>query len=188
MLIAKTQPAGIDFPIQQLQTKLHDGLIRDWGLADSNQYQAYGRCYRNRKEAGYIAEVYTAANNYQEVYWDDTLTAISFFGITGSLKKEITTEANIHFVMFADLEKLALRNEAGAVITHRSDEELRLSVLQLIGKSSFGFTVEGVELWIENVLREYPGSRREDRMKAVDMHPVHCFRINMTLRYTNKRC
>ena len=74
-------------------------------------------------------------------------------------------------------------------ITHRADEEIRQDVLQAVGKSSFGMTFKSVDLWIENVLKEYPGSRRDERLKAVDMHPVHCFRYNYTLLYNpNKIC
>ena len=188
MLITKTEPKGVDFHIQQLQTLLHTRLT-DANHLDTYKYKAYGRCYRNKTDNGYIAENYEGSNEYKEVYWDDAFSAISFFGISGSFKNGINHEVDVHLVFFADLNKLALKNSDAVTITHRADEELRAMVLKIIGKHSFGFAYVSTELWLENVLKEYPGSRRDERLKYIDMHPVHCFRINMKLIYNpNKIC
>ena len=191
MLYSKTNPVGVDIPIQKLQTELYRKLIDadHWNLADTSKYKAYGRCYRNKVDDGYIAENYEGGSNYKEVYWDSSLTAISFFGITKEIKAGINSEADIHLVFFADLSKLALKDKELNTITHRADEELRQMVLKIIGTHSHGFNYVSTELWLENVLKEYPGSRREKRLAAVDMHPVHCFRINLKLIYNaNKIC
>lgn len=189
MLITKTNPVGIDVVIQQLQIKLHAELIAAWNLVNPDQYECYGRCYRNKTDDGYIAEVYTSDNNYKEVYWNDSLTAISFFGMSGSVKNGIKSEADVHLVFFVNLAKLALKDRQNNLITHRADEEVRKTVSTIIGKYSFGFNFQSTELWLENVLREYPGSRRDKRLNAVDMHPVHCFRINLKLLFDpNKIC
>jgi len=190
MLSVKVNPVGIDYYIQKLQTKLHTVLIAQWNLADSTKYEAYGRCNRNKTDDGYIAEVFKSnGNEYQEIFWNDTLTALSFFGISNNIKRNVNSEADVHFVMFANLNTLALTDRDGTLITHRADEELRQMVTDVIGKNSFGFSVQSIDLWVENVLREYPGSRRDERLKYVDMHPVHCFRINLKLVYNlNKIC
>lgn len=178
MLITKTNPTGVDYHVQQLQTALHTGLLAAWGIA-SDQYKAYGRCYRNKTADGYVAENYEGSGEYREIYWDDSLSAISFFGITGQSRAAMGTgsEVDVHFVMFANLAKIY------PAIAHRADEELRAQVQSLIGANGNGFSYQGTEMWLENVLREYSGSRRDDRLKAVDMHPVHCFRINLKLNY-----
>lgn len=189
MLFLKTNPTGIDFYIQQLQSQLHSTLVAKWALADNTQYQCYGRCYRNKTKDGYIAENYVSDKEYKEVYWNDALTAISFFGVTGSVKKGVMNEAGVHLVMFADLSKLSLKDYKGVTIVHRADEELRQMVQNIIGGGAFGFLLDSIDLWVENVLKEYPGSRRDDRLKFVDMHPVHCFRLNLKLNYNpNKNC
>lgn len=186
MIIGRTNPTGIDWYIQQLQTKLHDRLVAIWNLPDPAKYKAYGRCYRNKTDDGYVAENFEGGTEYREVYWSDELTAISFFGLTNNVK---TGEADIHLVFFADLVKLSLKDKTGLTIAHRADEELRLQVINLIGAHAYGFNYVSTDLWIDNVLREYPGSRRNDRLKHVDMHPVHCFRINLKLMYhPNKNC
>lgn len=190
MLITKTNPSGLNWYVQQLQTALHTTLVgaSGWNLADSAAYRAYGLCYRNKTADGYVAENYEGSDQYREVYFDDTLTAISFFGLSGPITQNgAGSEADVHLVFFADLNKLALKDSTGATISHRADEELRNSVLNLIGKSRLGFVYQSTELWLENVLKEYPGSRRDERLKYVDMHPGHCFRINLKLFFNQKK-
>lgn len=182
MLITKTNPTGADWYIQELQTKLHTKLLVEWNIS-SDDYKCYGRCYRNKSDDGYIAQNYEASNEYKEVYWDDTLKAISFFGVGNTANLSVGANANVHLVFFVNLAALA------PAISHRADEEVRQQVLNAIGSNAFGFSVDSVETSIENVLREYSGSRRDERLKYVDMHPIHCFRINLTLNYNvNKNC
>lgn len=191
MLLSKTNPTGADWYIQQLQTKLHTRLIGEdcWNLSDPTKYKAYGRAYRNKNDNGYIAENYEGDGNYQEVYYDNSLAAISWFGMGESIRAGAMYEANVHLVFFTNLDILALRDADGNLIAHRADEEVRQSVLEIIGKGLYGFTVEGIILGIDNVLREYPGSRRENRLNIADIHPGHCFRINLKLTYNpNKNC
>lgn len=182
MLISRTLPTGVDFHVQALQSSLHDRLLEDWGIA-ADQYKAYGRCYRNASDNGYTAENYEGGNEYAEVYWTDALSAISFFGTGATTRVGVMNQAEVHLVFFADLAKLF------PAISHRADEELRNQVQRLIGKHGNGFEYVSTETGLENVLREYPGSRRDERLKYVDTHPVHCFRINLRLSYRpNKNC
>ena len=185
MLVTKTNPVGIDVMIQQLQTKLHTDLCRTWGLTSDEQtakYYCYGRAYRNATDDGYIAEVYTGNGEYKEVYWDDTLYAISFFGLDSTIDRTVGNKAGVHLVYFVNTAKLK------PSVSHYADEEVRSDVLSAVGKSAFGFNVDSAELWLQNVLSEYPGSMRDDRLKYVDMYPVHCFRINLTANYNQKNC
>jgi hypothetical protein len=182
MLIIKIKPIGIDAAIQELQTYLHKQLVKSWKLSDDSVYQAYGRVYRNKKDNQYIAEAYIGNNEYKEVYWDDTLSAISWFGISGKTEFDKQNKTDVHLVFFVNLQKLKPN------IQHRADEEIRNEIQKIFGYSLFGFSFESIELWLENVLREYPGSRRDDRLKAVDMHPVHCFRINFKIHYDSNIC
>jgi hypothetical protein len=183
MLVTKTSPIGIDWHIAQLQSYLHDGLVKRWKVQQSD-YIAYGRCYRNKVNEGYVAENYEGGGTYKEVYWESGQTVMSFFGISGNIThKAPKSEANVHLVYFADLSKLK------PSITHRADEEVRQDVITLLGYSKFSFVYQGMDFGIENVLREYPGSRRDDRLKYVDMHPVHAFRINLKILFDpNKIC
>lgn len=187
MLIAKTNPVGIDVAIQNLQTHLHKQLVNKWGLAGANDplYECYGRVDRNKKDSGYIAEVYTGGLggvDYKEVYWNDELKAISFFGTGSKTTFDIKNKVEVHLVFFVNTAKLK------PSVSHRADEEVRNEIQKLFGNTLHGFSYESMELWLENVLREYPGSRRDNRLNAVDMQPVHCFRINLTLLYKPSIC
>lgn len=174
-------PKGIDVPIRKFQEKLHGLLLTAWGI-ETALYQSYARCYRNKKGTGYVAEVYTGSNEYKEVYWNDSFNAISFFGIGNTISHEKIETVDVHLVFFVNLEKLK------PALTNRGDEEVRLDVLNAVQTNNFGFRYTGVELGIENVLKEYPGSYRDGRLNAVDMHPVHCFRLNFSLTYNKNIC
>jgi hypothetical protein len=183
MLIQKTGAVGMDVKIQQFQAKVYKALCNKWGLAENNEvFNAYERCYQNQIKDGYIAEVFTGVNEYKEVFFDDDLTAISFFGLSGNVKHELNEAAIIHLVFFVNLKKLK------PSITHRADEEVRVDVMNACGTDFFGFEYLGMDLRVENVLKEYPGSRREVGLKYVDMHPKHCFRLNFSLSYNNNNC
>lgn len=190
MLRIKTNPVGIDVYIQALQSRLHRELVAEFGFAgDAVEYECNGRCYRNKTENGYKAEVYKSGNEYEDVLWNDTKTVLSFFGMGAIVKRGIKAEADVHFVMFANLQKLAMEDKQENVITHRADEELRQLVTSIIGRHSDGFTLISVETGIENCLKEYPGSWNNNNLKYADMHPTHCFRINLKLLFDpNKNC
>jgi hypothetical protein len=184
MVIAKNAPVGIDWYIQKLQTVLHDELVAKWNNIQSSDYVSYARCYRNKTDDGYIAEHFVAPGSNKEVYYDSAIAVSSFFGLTSNItRKGPSASVDVHLVFFADLKKIK------PDIDHRADEEVRQDVASVIGPSRFDFTLESIEIGIENSLREYPGSRRDDRLKYVDMDNVHCFRINLKLIFNpNKIC
>lgn len=179
MLLTKTNPVGVDVPIQKFQEYLHTKLVTKWGISgDNTVYRCYGRCYRNKTADGYIAENYEGYGKYAEVYWDSKLSAISFFGVGPSIDVDAGMQvADVHLVFFVNAALLK------PSITHRADEEIRKDVLQICGMGMYSFSLEGITTGIENVLREYPGSRRDDRLTAADMHPAHCFRLNFKVRF-----
>jgi len=181
MLIQKTNPVGIDVQLQKFQSLIHTRLTAAWNVTD--EYECYARASRNKTDDGYIAEVLTSGISYKEVYWNEALAAISFFGSSTRSAHELgNLQTDVHLVFFVNLVK------AKPSITHRADEEVRKDVINACEDGLFGFTLESVETGLENVLREYPGSRREDRLKAVDMQPQHCFRLNFSLSYDINNC
>lgn len=181
MLIVKTNPVDIDSSIQFVQNVLHDTLIGKWGIS-SSAWNCYGRAYRNKKDKGYIAEVYEGNKEYKEVYWNDSLTMVSFFGLSNRPIDQKDTTASIHLIVFVDLDKLY------PTIDHRADEEVRKDVYEAIGIASTGMIYQSTELGLENVLKEYPGLRRDNLETKVDMHPIHCFRINYNLIFEHTIC
>lgn len=180
MLYTKISPVGIDIPIQKLQVYLHEELLKLWGLADKD-YQAFGRCYRNQKEDGYVAEGYVGNKEYRELYLDDRYASLSFFGLSENIKFKIANTAEVHMIFFVNISRLKSS-------LHRADEEVRVDVQKLVKISFQDFTLTGVRLDINNVLEEYPGSIRDTSLKFRDMHPFHCFRFDFSLLYDVSRC
>lgn len=181
MLIAIDKPVGIDAAIVKLQTKLESSLMTTWNLSDPSQYMCYGRCSKNRTtDGGYAAEVFDpTTGDYKDVYFDDTISAISFFS---SADKVVIDKGQgkvaVGLIYFVDLSKVKTS-------LHRADEEVRLDIIKLIGYSSFGFALSSIETGVDNVLKEYPGSRRDKRLASLDMGSRHAFRINLNLIYQN---
>jgi hypothetical protein len=185
MIVTITNPKGMDFCINQLQSWLQSELFARWEIdpdvpAESNRYKFLPRVNRNPDEKnGFIAELYLGNGEYKEVYWDDTLTGFTWFGLGSKILQEDGQQvADIHLVTFANLKKLY------PDIDHRADNELRMDFQKVFEAPIFGFTLISTEIWLPNVLREYPGSRRDNRLKAADMGNVHAFRLNLELRFT----
>lgn len=178
MLVSKISPVGIDYRLQQLQTELHDRLLPKWNIGDG-EYKSYGRCYKKPSDNGYLAVNHEGGGEYSEVRWDDNtgLKAMSFFGQSPRVGFNQWEKTEVHLVYFVNLSTLK------PTIEHRADEEVRKDVISLFAPALYGFEYNGFEIYLENVLREYPGSRRDKRLSIVDMHPYHCFRINLKVQY-----
>jgi hypothetical protein len=176
MLIVKTNPVGRDKEIQRIQARVYHALVSAWGLTDDDTvYECYGRCYKNKEKNGYVAEVFTAGKDYKEVYWNDNLRAISFFREDDKVENALGEgKTRLALIFFVDLSKLK------PSIAHRADEEVRLDVIKL-----FGLELESVETGVDNVLREFSGTRKTDLAIKGDQHPVHCFRLNLNIIFQN---
>lgn len=177
MLVTKTDPVGIDAKLQDLQIELHDRLLTRWKIGDG-EYKACGRCYRKPGDNGYIAAGHVSGEEYEEMRLEDSsLKAFSFFGQSSTVGFNQWEKTDVHLVFFVNLRALK------PTIEHRADEEVRKDVITLFSPALYGFAYNGFEIYLENVLREYPGSRRDSRLSIVDMHPYHCFRINLKVQY-----
>lgn len=186
MLITKINPVGVDILIQKMQAYLHNGLAKKWGYANTGSgpelverdhlFKAYGRAYRNQKDDGYVPEVYVGSKEYKEVFVDDTLNGLSFFLTGDTVREGFYNQVSI--IYHVDLAKIKPN------IEHRGDEEARVDAIELVRKNSFGFTLQGFVTGIENVYREF--NRKE--IKFRDIHPFHCFRINLSMIPIDKYC
>jgi len=188
MLIRKNNPKGLDAQIDLLQQELQEYISRTYfgaGLQDL-EFIIYPRCYRNATPApgtGFIAELYTGEGQYKEVFYNDELKLSAFFGTSPKIEHGANDETEVHLVFFAKLSALY------PTITHRADYEIKRDLQNLFeGTRIFGFRLKSVESGIQNVLREYPGSRRDDRLAAADMGDVHAFRLNLDLVFNRENC
>lgn len=180
MKFTRTTVTGIDTPIQGHQDWLYPKLVTAWGLdgASAKDYNSYGRAYRNERENGFVPEVFMGGRDYQEVLLNDKVKALSFYSVDGVVPfRNNQFVAQVALIFFADLKRLA----PGA---DRNDEELRQDVIKLVqGNLNYGFKFTGYEVGVENVLKDYAGVFRDERMKFRDMQPFHSFCLNFELTY-----
>lgn len=181
-VVRKATLVGIDKAINELQTVLFNALIVAWDL-DPAMYNCYPRCYRNQQSAnGYVAELYIGDKEYKEAYYNDKVSATSFFGISTSERisegDNIMT-AEVHLVFMINLSEC----RPGA---DRNDEQARLDVQTILDKQGAvrGWFVKRQILGIEKCLAEYPGSRQSEGLRfRADTHPAHIFRFDIEISY-----
>jgi len=177
------KPVGIDSPIQHLQTWLYDALFNEWGGAGlpGSQFEMFGRVYKNWKgddNGGYIPEVFAGGIEYDEVFFNDKISALLWFAVNDPDKvDQVQTQYSVSLYGFVDLSRI-LPDSAGK---QRDDMAVTRLVQNLIKAHSFGFTVTAVYRDVDNVLSHYPGSRAKAGIKRFNMQPRMCFRIDMTI-------
>lgn len=180
MLFTKENNTGIDYNIDGFQQMLYPKLVDLWGLEleDPKGFNSYPRVYRNEGADGYYPEVFVSGNEYKEVFIDDKVKGISFFGVGENIPFQGNNfQASVHLCFFVNLKKLTGVGE-------REDEKVRQQVAKLVqGSKAYGFQFTGLEIGTDNVFKEYPGVRKSAGIKFRDMHPFHCFRLNFNVNY-----
>lgn len=175
----KTNPVGIDEPIQKLQKAFFSQLVKKWGIAGS-RYNCYARAYRNQVDSkGWAAEVFDGVD-YTEVYFNDNVSAVSFFGIgnESQISQDKMTTANVHILFFVNLAEIKPGPQ-------RNDEEARIDVQSVIDHfgTAMGFLITKQTTGLDKILNEYPGTRNSDGLKFRDQQPLHCFRFDCQVFY-----
>ena len=176
MNIIKINPVGIDGHIQDVQIYLYNKLKKLWNFSDK-EFNMFGRCYRNQTEDGYTPEVYVGNNEYKDVYWDDSLKGMAFFGIKDDgIIDAASLIADCYLIFMVNLSKLISS-------VQRQDEEVRLTVEELMLAWNAGFKPTGWTTGLDKTFAEYTGWKKENGIKFRDLYPYHCFRINFKILY-----
>jgi hypothetical protein len=174
MLYLKNDPSGIDRPISDLQERLFKLLCKKWNIGEKD-YNSFCRAYKNQKaQGGYIPEFYMGGNEYRELFFDDAVSVTSFF-VAGERVSFVMDmyHSDVSLIFNVDISKL--KNSP-----NRADEEVRLDVVKLC-KNTTDFDLVSIETGIANVFREFSA----EGVKYRDMHPLHCFRLNFKIIYSN---
>jgi hypothetical protein len=172
MLYLKENPQGIDIPIQNLQKYIYRKLLKIWNITDS-KYLCCGRSYRNQTDKSYIPEIYMGNGEYKDAFFDDTVSAVSFFSMNEKTDIKMLEMTNTVSLIFCVNIK-----ELKSGIQHMADEEVRLDVMENV--NVFGFSLVSIDTGIDNVFREYD----KTRIKFRDIYPLHCFRLNLKIQYS----
>lgn len=179
--VTKTAPVGIDVNIQKLQTSVYNYLLSEWELT-ADQYTSYGRVYKNQLDNGFVAEAYMGSNEYKEVYLDDKVLVTSFIGKGESETiSNDSNKANIFIVFMLNVS--AIKSD----VTHRADAEIAVDIQNALLLSPF-VTITESATGVDNVLKEYTGTRKDMGLKYRDMQPYLFLRFNMTMSYDPNAC
>lgn len=179
MIARKTTPAGIDIQIGRLQQKFYDILLKKWNLAEA-RYNCYGRCYRNQSDTNeWTAEIFDG-KDYVEVYFNDNVSVVSFFGVGNEtqITQGTMMNATVSIFFFVNLKEIKPGNE-------RNDEEARIDVQNVIDSfgATYGFQIIKQITGLDKVLSDYSGTRKSEGLKFRDQHPLHCFRFDTQIFY-----
>lgn len=169
-LIQKTNPVGVDVPIDGFQSYLYGAL----GLSD---FEMYPRVYHTPHGSQSIPEHYEGDNEYDRVMYDDTHDMSSFFITTTDREIDskglATTE--IALIIQADLPVLY------PSILHRADEELTNAIHQNSNTYTLKawFKLERVIHTIDKVYREFDKSQ----IRQTDISNRFVARFEYKVRY-----
>tara|TARA_R110002020_G_scaffold334555_3_gene549815 strand:+ start:7329 stop:7871 length:543 start_codon:yes stop_codon:yes gene_type:complete len=165
--------SGIDVVIESIKNDLYDYLSAKWGCS----IDAYGRIYRNIDQEGNVMpEWYFNYNEYKDVMYNDQF-ASSFMFIddeTHNTEDEILFTSDVKCVFMVDLSRI-LPNELG-----RADAKAQKDVIEFLRNNATNrFTITSLEKGVRNVFRGFDTSK----IKFSDIHPYHCFSVNVNLSY-----
>lgn len=168
-----TTTIGLDALIASVQTDLYNYIGTRW----SGTINGYGRVSKNKRaDRGEVAEWYLGDNEYQEVYFDDEFSG-SFFFIDADkheTEDEHAYSASVKCVFMVDLKQV-LPNE-----TERSDAKARRDIVECLRKIAYGrYSITGIETGIDTI---FQGLDQSD-LKFMDIHPQHCFAVNLKILY-----
>lgn len=194
MLYTLPNPYGIDFKIQAFQIRLYNKLKTLWGLGDDD-YNSFGRVYRNATADGYIPEYYDAAkqcyitgkgdNSHGGMFYEDTIPVVSFMGLVDPIGRNSIQDdmVNVQLMFFLNLDKITA---GGLSVSDRNgqrmDEVAINDVKNYIHYNGNGFNITNTYKDIDKVLERYSGATKKSALRD-DMHPKFCFRLDMQVLY-----
>lgn len=187
-------PKGIDYWIQLAQIRLYNFILtqfdghlgNNFGIVGVDDYNCFGRVYRNYSNIGgdkkYIPQAFvklasTGNFDYVNVLFEDTVFMQSFFDV-GEVIKESTallSYVDISLYIFVDLTKFY------PLATKRMDEEFIVMISQFIMENS-GFELHLIQRGIKSIMNEFSGDMIKRNSQA-NMQPFLCFRMDMKKYY-----
>jgi len=170
-LIQKTNPVGIDRQINRLQELIYNSL--GW-----SEYDCFPRVYANEYfDTGKIPEHFdfprdVDISDYTEVFLNDNIYAQSIILVDDNRDYNHQFTSKVNLIFHVNL------NDLYPAIDHRADEECHIQVMNAISKVPF-VTVDRLVTGIRNVYSDM----RIGNILDSDMHPFHCFKLEMEMVY-----
>lgn len=173
----KIKPVGVDYYIQQLQALTYNDLFNSWGSSGlaSQQFEVYGRAYRNYKVDGFVPEVFKQGKEYTEVLLNDRLAALMWFGVNDPETVVDNQQHNFKVSLYGFVNLNLIKPDDNG---QRVDMEVVNEVVNLIDRR-YGFRVTNVYRNIDKVLEFYTGSKIKEGVRQFNMQPNMSFRVDM---------
>lgn len=180
MLYARTGTlTGIDWWIDKLQRDMYPYFNTVFGTTDAT-YNCYPRIFRNfdKTKNGWVPEWFkndtgtNTSTDYDEVLWNDSLSAMSFFYV-----EEIKNKADyediycIGLVFFCNLNQMKVSED-------REDTIVREIVKSHVNRN-YEFFATGMKINVDKTLADFSGAKNE--YTQFDMQPNHCFRVSLEI-------
>ena len=185
---------GLDFYVQTLQTRMYTRLCDTWDVTDNN-YNCFGRVYRNNTTDGYIPEFYSPikksyvagsnTTNKGAMFFESGLAAMSYFFVDDSQKRQPNGDdlAIAQLLFFVDLSKITPSGISQTDAAGQRMDEIAINDVQnFLQSNGCGFTVTNVYRRVDKVLESFSGSAKRQSLND-DMHPRLCFRIDLKIPY-----
>jgi len=160
----KTNTIGLDSVIHKAQIALYDNLSNLWGV----NLDGYPRCYPINRQGIKTIEHFISNTEYKNLVYAET----NKFFFTAD--NDIQNVRNDYFKTKLDLYFILNLAEISPSATHRTDEEVRNNVLDVLNTISELF----IESIITNIDKVFSGFEYRE---IEDMHPYHCFKIRLNV-------
>ena len=181
-------PVGLDNAIQGIQEDIYEQLPNYWNNTPF-PIVGYGRVQRTPLNEGkeqpeyytqsktFLPEWYDASiKNYRDVFWDTKNGAQFCFLIDEEDKAldEQTFLSKVTIVFWVNLERIyPIKEEQTVSRAHRD-------VMEVLRNYNFRrYQINNIERGVDNIFRQY----LTKNMRYNDMHPLHCFAVNVDLTY-----
>lgn len=165
-------PKGIDRPIQEMQQLFAAHL---WGSLSPSKKGYYHRVFANGRRGEAIPEIYTGNGEYNEVLFDDMLSAQLWFDVADSTE----SLANGQIVQGCGIVVIVNLKDIYPTLAHRAEEESHLSVQKVLSRMPREFELIGITTGL-NAFGQY----NTDKLKYPNMHPWHVFRFDCKIHYS----
>lgn len=168
----KSNTKGIDTIIKGLQSYLYDSITSYWDL---NNFDGYGRVYKNKRNEKVVPEYYKSNREYKEVLLSDKKDGIMFF--VASDTTEVNGNSliqNCDILFTINLNKIGLNNE-------RQDEEFRQKIIYFLNNYPRRQEITQIHTGLSNVYLDFNGVQEY----FYDMQDFHHFKTTLNIRFSN---
>lgn len=165
------KPVGIDYELQEMQKMFIASL---WPDISTAKKQFNHRVFSNIRDGEKVPEIYVKNGEYQEVLFDDRLSALSWFDVSDTAETYDRTCYNQVVGLFF----LVNLNNLYPTMAHRAVEEAHLAVQKIIMKRPTSFRITSL-ITGESAYGDYDTSK----LRFPNMQPWHVFKFVCTVNY-----